>query len=203
MFEDRDLKVLLGNSIREPEVDYDDAEVASETGYPVEESALRQFYFVTVVDHMDTPNFRSHYLSVISQIKEYTTEEQLLMAFSILDEMPKKYDFEFSVKFDLYNQEDINELYKFVEFVEYDHERLIVDTWKNLKVDNPIALNIEQYCNQNSQVIILELEKQATLSYISEMIADFLRTNDKENLLQWFYKKSEILRSLILLGILL
>jgi len=33
MFEDRDLKVLLGNSIEEPEVDYDDAEVASETGY--------------------------------------------------------------------------------------------------------------------------------------------------------------------------
>ncbi|MCG7849687.1 MAG: hypothetical protein MIO93_10975, partial [ANME-2 cluster archaeon] len=177
-------------------------EVASETGYPVEESALRQFYFVTVVDHMDTPNFRSHYLSVISQIKAYTTEEQLLMAFSILDEMPKKYDFEFSIKFDLYNQEDINELYKFVEFVEYDHERLIVDTWKNLKVNNPITLNIEQYCNQNSQVIILELEKQAATSYISEMIADFLRTNDKENLLQWFYKKSEILRSLILLGIL-
>jgi hypothetical protein len=202
MFEDRDLKVLLGNSIPEPEVDYDDAEVASETGYPVEESALRQFYFITIVDHMNAPDFRSHYLSVISQIKAYTTEEQLILAFSILNEMPKKYDFEFSIKFDLFNQEDINELYKFIEFVEYDHEQFMVDTWKNLKVDNPITLNIKQYCNQNSQTIILELEQRAITSYVSGMIADFLRTNDKENLLRWFCKKSEILRSLILLGIL-
>ena len=200
MFENRDLKVLLGNSIEEPDVDYDDAEVASETGYPVKESALRQFYFVTVIDHMNTPDFREHYSSVISKIKSYTTKEQLSLAFSIIDEMPKKYDFEFSVKFNLYNKQNINELYKFIEFVEYDHEQFIVDVWKNLKIDVN-SLNIEQYCKQNSQTIVSEIEEQLSISYMSEMIADFLRTNDKENLVQWFCEKSKRIKTSILIAI--
>jgi len=201
MFENRDLKVLLENSIAEPDVDYDDAEVASETGYPVEESALRQYYFVTVVDHMNTPDFRAQYTSVISKVKAYTTEEQLLLVFSIIDEMPKKYDFEFSVKFDLYNQQSINDLYEFIEFIEYDHKQFIVEVWKNLKTDSN-SLNIEQYCNQNPQKIVSEIEEQLTVSYMPEMIADFLRTNDKENLVQWFCEKSESSKTAILIGIL-
>jgi len=200
MFEDRDLKVLLGNSIREPEVDYDDDKVASETGYPVEESALRQFYFVTIVDHMNTPDFKSHYLSVMSDVRLYTTEQQQQLAFSILDELPKKYNFEFSIKFDLYNQQDINELYKFIEFVEYNHEEFIVNVWKNLNV-KPDSLNIERYCKVNEQKILSEIEEQLTILHVSEMIADFLRTYNKEDLIEWFCKKSEILRTSILIGI--
>jgi len=200
MFEDRDLKVLLGNSIEEPEVDYDDAEVASETGYPVEESALRQFYFVTFIDHMNTPDFRSNYSTVIPHIKLYTTEEQLQIAFSILDELPKKYDFEFSIKFDLYNQQSINELYKFIEFVEYDHEEFIVNVWKNLNI-KPESLNIEKYCKTNEQKILFEIEEQLTIFHMSKMITDFLRTYNKESLIEWFCRKSEIMRTSILIGI--
>jgi hypothetical protein len=197
MFENEGVKVLLGNSLKEPEVDYDDAEVASETGYPVEESALRQFYFVTVVNSLNTPDFKSHYLSVISEIKKYTTEEQLQLAYSLIDNFPRKYDFEFSRKFDLYNQQHIDAIYEFIEFVEYNNELFLIKIWKNFKVDVN-SFNIEQYCKQNSQEIILQIEKESMQRYMPEMIADFLRTNDKENLLQWFCEKSEILRAPIL-----
>jgi len=201
MFEYRDLKVLLGNSIREPEVDYDDEEVKSEIGYPVEEEALKEYYFVAVVDSMNTPEFKSEYSTAISKIKQYSTEQQLLLAFSILDYIPKKYDFDFSQKYNIYNQRDIDDLYSFLEFIEYDHEDFITSVWKNLN-PNPKTLNIKKYCSNNSDKIIFEIEEHLGMRYMPEMIADFLRTNNKENLISWFSNKSSNLRSSILIELL-
>lgn len=199
MYESEDLKVLLGNSIEEPEVDYDDAEVASETGHPVEESALKQFYFVTITDHMSTPDFRNHYLSVIQQVRNLDTLDQQLLAFSIVQKLPEKYDFEFSLNFTPYNQDEINELYMFLEFVEFNHEKFITDVWKYLKPNGKI--NIEQFCLSNSERIMTEIEEQLSTHYFPELITDFLRTYNKENLIKWFCEKSSALYSSILLAL--
>lgn len=190
MYEPEDLKVLLGNSIELPEVDYDDAEVKSETGHPVEESALRQFYFVSVTDYMGKKEFKGNYLSVINQIKSYSTEEQLELAFAILQKIPERYDFEFSVDFTPTNQNEIDSLYSFLEFVEYNNEKFIVDVWKYLKPDLN-SFQLENYCEQNTLKILKEVEEQLETHYFPETIADFLRTYNKENFIEWFCEKSK------------
>ena len=200
MYDSESLKVLLGNSIEEPEVDYDDAMVASETGHPVEESALRQFYFVTVTDNMGKDDFKNNYLSVITIIKRFTTKEQQELAFSIIQKLPEKYDFEFSINFEYNNQDDINELYNFLEFVEFDNEKFIVNVWKLLK-PNADRLKIENFCNINKSKILDEIEEQLESHYHSRLITDFLRTYNKENLIKWFCEKSKDLYTSILLGL--
>ena len=200
MYDSESIKVLLGNSIEEPEVDYDDDKVQSETGYPVEESALKQFYFVTVVNNIAKPDFKSNYLSVINQIKGYSSHDQRLFSFSILQKMIERYDFEFSINFIPDSQDDINELYNFIEFVEYNHEKFITDIWKNLKPDFKI-LNLQDFCEQNSQKILNEIEEQLESHYYSKLIADFLRTYNKDKLIEWFCEKSKNLYTSILLSL--
>lgn len=198
MYDSEDLKVLLGNSIPEPEVDYDDAEVQSETGYPVEEDALKQYYFVTVIDHMGKPDFKSNYLSVINNIKEYTTEKQKLLTDSILQKLPEKYDFEFSINFDIKQQYEIDELYQFLEFVEYNNEKFILSVWKNL---NPLnKFKVEEFCNNNKIKILEEIENELDAHYYPRLIADFLRTYNKDKMVEWFCNMSQRIHTAILIS---
>lgn len=202
MYDAEELKVLCGNTIEEPEVDYNDAEVQSETGDPVVESGIEQFLFVNVTDNMGKPDFRENYESVKSDIRKLSLEKQQLSAFSIVQKMPEKYDFEFSIKINpFYNQDDVNELYQFIEFVEYNHEKFIVDIWKLLNPDTN-SFQVEKFCEHNIPKILREIEEQLGIRYYSEMIADFLRTYNKDKLIEWFCEKSKNLRTSILIALL-
>jgi len=198
MFEDRDMKVLLGNSIPEPEVDYDDEEVNSEYGKPVVESALMQYFFVTVIDYMQTSEFRENYKAVLPEIKKYSTKHQQLLAYSILQAIKNKYDFELSLNADANNQIEINETLELLEFIEYDNVEFIVEVWYYLKPDIN-NLNIENYCKKNEQKIIDEIEEQLSSSNYNWMIADFLKTYGKDDIVGWFCEKSKDLKTNILM----
>jgi hypothetical protein len=200
MFEDRDLQVLLGNSIEEPEVDYDAAEVESEFGYPVEETALREYYYVTITDHIGKPEFREHYLSVIRFVQQYSLTHQILLANSILKQIEEVYDHAPSINFDPTSDDDIDEVYKFIEFLEYDHEDFIIEIWSFLNPETD-SFQLEKYCEQNKHKIISEIEEQLNSRFFPWLIADFLRTYNKDNIIEWFCEKSKNLRILILLSL--
>lgn len=199
MFEDRDLKVLLGNSIKEPEVDYDDAEVASELGYPVEEEALKEYYDVIIVDKIGKPDFRQNYLCVINHIRQRQLKDQQLLAESIMNQIKEVYDFIPSINYDTDSYEEISGVYEFIEFIEYNHEDFIVGIWSFLKPETN-SLQIEKYCEQNEEKIMSEIEEQLDSRYFSWMITDFLRTYNKNDFMNWFCEKSENLKVLILLS---
>jgi hypothetical protein len=117
--------------------------------------------------------------------------------------MSEKYNFEFSINFDPVNQDDINELYKFIEFVEYDHEKIITNTWKllNLNDSEKYKLPIENLCQKYLEKIIHEVNEYAEDQNYSELILDFLRTYNKEDFMEWFCEKSKDLKTSILIKI--
>ena len=200
MFEERDLKILLGNSIREPEVDYDSAEVESQLGYPVEEEALREYYDVTITDNIGKPDFRQNYLSVSNFVKEFQIKNQQLLANSIMNQIKTVYDYTPSVTHDVDSYDEINEVYQLLEFIEYNHENFIVEVWSFLKPEVN-SFQVEKYCEQNKQKIISEIEEQLDSRYFPWLIANFLRTYNKNDIIVWFCEKSIKLRGLILLSI--
>ncbi len=198
MFEDRNLKILLGNSIKEPEVDYDDAEVESELGFPVEEEALKEYFYITIVDAIGKPNFREEYRSVILEIEGYPVEKRQVLAESILKQIDQVYDFIPSRTVDTLDEDEIHNVHQFLEFIEYNHENFVVEIWTFLNPDIN-SFQVEKYCEQNKVKIISEIEEQLSLREFPWMIADFLRTYNKEDITAWFCEKSKRLRSTILL----
>lgn len=198
MFEQEDLKVLLGNSIEEPEVDYDDAEVSSELGHPVEEDALMEYFYITITRNIGKADFREEYLSVYPDVMRYSTEKKQVLAESILKQIKQVYDYTPSRIVDTNSEIEINNVLKFIEFIEYDHEDFIIEVWTFLNPETN-SFQVEKYCEQNKIKIISEIEEQLTSREFPWMIADFLRTYNKEDITTWFCEKSKRLRSAILL----
>lgn len=198
MFEDRELKILLGNSLPEPEVDYDDEQVESEYGHPVEEEALKEYYFVNVTDYINKPDFKVNYLAVRKFINNYDTTKQQMLAEVIMKEIEEEYEFMPSRTVDTNDETEITTVLKFLEFIEYDHEDFIVGVWSFLNPETN-SFQVENYCEQNKQKIIDEIEEQLSSLDFPWLIADFLRTYNKENIIEWFCEKSKNLRASILL----
>ena len=199
-------EVLLGESIPLPEEDSDTNRDDVNFQYHIytegienQEDALREYRFITVLNNIKTLEFKQNYLSVINNIKtDYTLREQILFCDRILEKVEEKYNFVFPQNKEIFNLEDINDVYTFLEFLEFDCESFIVNVWRFLDT-NLKGIDIERYCTDNIKRIIQEIERQTETCILSELIIQFLRTYNKEGIIQWFSEMTNRLKSLVIL----
>jgi ferredoxin len=125
-------------------------------------------------------------------VKKYSIKNQQMLAKEILNKINEIYDFEFSTIVDYNTEDDINEIYNFLTFLEFDNEKFLLSIWKYLD----IGLS---NCIENGDKIIYEIEENLKSKYYSKLIIEFLRTNNKSNLVEWFCRNSQKIRSLILI----
>lgn len=181
-------KILLGNSIPLPEEDLDDDYVKNDVydGY----MALQDYWFTTVIKSINTDRFKYNYHTVINNIKDLDLEDQIDFCKYILNKIIDEYDFEFPEKPVVKTRQDVNEVYKFLEFIEYDNENFLVNVWRNIKAD--LASNkLSNICQENMNLIVSEIDDQSSLEIYSELVSSFLRTYLKDNLFKWFCKQTK------------
>jgi len=201
MYENRALKALLGNSLNMPEEDMDDLRVESQTGYPYEEAALKSYYFLTILDSIRTGEFQESFNATIPLLrKEYEFEDLQELCREILRYIKERYDFIFPEKVKIEDVGDTQEVLQLIKFLEYDNEEFIVNVWKYLKPETN-SFQFKNYCEQNGNKIILEIEEQSDTRSYPKLIANFLRTYNKDDMIEWFCEQSERLNTAILLGI--
>jgi len=197
MYEDRAQKILLGNSLELPEMDMDDAKVKSEYGLPAEEEALKEFYFITITDNIGKEDFKENYLSAINIIRvDYDVEKQKMLCDSIFHQIKQVYDYLPPENFDVDSESEVLDVLEFIQFLEYDHEEFILDVWAFLKPETNLK-SFENYCEQNGNKIIFEIEEQLDTKAFPKLIADFLRTYNKDDMIQWFCDRSNRLNTAI------
>lgn len=193
---DLDEKVLLGNSISLPEEDLDDHFLATQE-IDHAQDALDSYWQIGILKTIGTADFKSAYLSAINNIKsDCTLKSQILFCDNILRKIIDKYDFEFPEKPVVKTENDVNKVYKLIEFLEYDHESLLVNVWKNIKLDLA-AKRLSQVCIENMDLIVSEIDEQSTLETYSELVSIFLRTYLKEDLFNWFCKITKSMETTI------
>ena len=118
MFEERHQKILLGNSIPLPEEDLDDASVESEYGKPVEEEALKEYYFITITDNIGREDFKENYLAVINQIiRNYDVHKQQMLCEAIMNQVRHVYDYLSPTNVDINSDEDVRNILNFIQFI--------------------------------------------------------------------------------------
>ncbi|MHA1167460.1 MAG: hypothetical protein ACTSRU_06535 [Candidatus Hodarchaeales archaeon] len=201
MYEDRALKALLGNSLNMPEEDMDDLRVMSQTGYPYEEAALKSYYFLTILDSIRTGEFQESFNATIPLLRaEYGFKDLQELCNEILRYIKERYDFIFPEKVKVKDLGDTSDVISLIKFLEYDNEEFIVNVWKYLKPETN-SFQFQNYCEQNGNKIISEIEEQSDTRSYPKLIADFLRTYNKDDMIEWFCEQSERLNTAILLGI--
>jgi len=193
MTSEQENKTLLGNSISLPEMDEEEHD---------QESVLHDYWFLTIYNCIGKFDFKQNYLVVKNDILDScSTEDQSLFCYKLLDRITEVYGWEFPENLEINTIESIKEFYSFLEFLEYDHEKFLCDVWVFLDPDLTNT-TIDDFCKESIKSIISEIEEQIDANSFNELITIFLRTYNKEGILEWFSIMSNKIRSSILIRIL-
>ena len=195
----RGLEALCGDSIIPPEMDNYIEDVDK-----YNDLASFRYSALDIIDSIGTEDFKELYMVQIEVVKSETLHAQRRFLIEIQLKIAEIYDWEFSDDWSLvdtkYQQE---ELYKFVEFLEFDSYRFLSYVWKFL-LNDPIKLmklDVKSFCKSKELKIIKETEEQLETHPQNELINVFLKTFYKEKYIEWFIKNTQQSKNDIILEI--
>lgn len=167
----------------------------------IEEEVSEQFDFNELVESIGEEDFEFVYLSVINNIRETIVDKQQILCFSILSKIKEVYDYEFLPYIDIENQQDFDEIYELISFIEFNNVSFNSDVWKFLD-QNLRKINISEFCKTNYKKVIKEIEEQVEIHNLGQITKIFLRTYYKDDIINWFIEVSEKSKMFIILRIL-
>ena len=179
-------EMLLYTLVEPPDFDADEEEI--EARY---KDAFYQSSKIDIQDQLNTNDFKDVWLILKSDIQNETIKLQRIFSEQTLDKIFEIYDYSFPDKISLDTQYEIDDFYKFLEFLEYNNENFIGNVWRFLKPVNLMRFNIEQFCKENSDKVISEIEEQIEIHPQNKMINTFLRSCEKDNIINWFINRTE------------
>lgn len=177
-------ELLLGGVEILPGTDANAAEIDLRNEKAIYESSKQD-----MIDAIGTDEFRYVYLTQREDIQKQTIKLQRIFVEQILIKISEVYDFEFPEKISPDTIYDIQKIYSFIEFLEYNSYMFLSYVWKFLKSDI-VHLDIEKYCKTNADKVIKEIEEQLDSHPQNALIKIFLRTYYKEKIIQWFTNQS-------------
>lgn len=167
----------------------------------LEEDAIYESSMVDIEEGIGSLSFKDTYIILLPDILQQPFDRRRVFCQRLLETIYEEYDFKFSINLDILTDTDIDNVLKFVEFIEYDNVLFLSLVWEMLKV-NLIKINVETFCNFNQDKIIKEVEEQLETHHQSELISNFLRTYYKEKFIKWFIRETERSKTFIQLEIL-
>jgi len=184
-------RVLLGSldPLYEVEEDFDE---------DLAERASLRYDMISVIVSLGTDNFKSVYMALMPHIYEQSLNMQRTFCHDLLTKIEKVYDYVFPMNLDFNDEDQISDLYKFLEFLEFDYFSFLSGLWKLLPF-NLKSLDIASYCDLNSDLVISKVEEVLKNQVFSRLVLIFLRTYIKENMVKFIIEKSINSRMLIFL----
>jgi hypothetical protein len=178
-------EILYGGIDMPPEMD----------NYP-EEQDKRQLWAIyesstyAILEHMNKEEFKDTYNILKTDITSMPDEYQKVFIDKYMDKMVEIYEYEFPSKRIYGRPEEIRDMFKFIEFVEFDNLSFFKYVWKYQ--DDILSVDIRKYVQENEKAIMDEMVQQSNLLItLTENTSEFLRTYNKEGILEWFINRSE------------
>jgi hypothetical protein len=180
------METLISYLVEPPEMDADEQTLEMRARVGFYESSK-----IDIIDSINQSTFKETWLVLKDDIQNESIKLQRIFVEQTLDKIFEIYDFSFPEKLDLNTIYDLNEFYKFLEFLEYTNTLFLSSVWKFLNTNTLLEIDIEKYCDRNADKIIRETEEQLQIHPQTGMITIFLRTYYKEQFIKWFIKNSE------------
>jgi|WetSurMetagenome_2_1015567.scaffolds.fasta_scaffold509239_1 hypothetical protein len=180
---DKSQELLLGLSVEAPEMDSDEQEIDDMLENANLVSSIRD-----ILDNMGKEDFRFVWAIQFEFIRNEPFYQHARFAEQLLEKVFSLYEYQFPEKLYFFTKEQVNRVYDFIKFLEYDNVEFITLICRMLKLD-VMKENIKIYCEQNSMKIIKEVEEQLGTYQQPELISIFLRTYMKDDFIKWFSKQ--------------
>jgi hypothetical protein len=149
-------EILYGGIDMPPEMD----------NYP-EEQDKRQLWAIyesstyAILEHMNKEEFKDTYNILKTDITSMPDEYQKVFIDKYMDKMAEIYEYEFPSKRIYGRPEEIRDMFKFIEFVEFDNLSFFKYVWKYQ--DDILSVDIRKYVQENEKAIMDEMVQQSTL----------------------------------------
>lgn len=196
MFEDKPLLDLSNYITEEPQLDADEQEL---------DSNLVEGIFVwrktDLLQNLSKPEFKLSWLTLKDEILALDFQKQKLFAEQVLDTIADVYDFTFPVNVDFVNNEDIQQFYSFLEFLEFNSVPMLIQVWKFLQWHLLKTADISNYCKMNREKVLSEIYEYLQIHPQSRLVDIFLRSY--YGILDWFIEQTNRSKSLVFLELLL
>lgn len=189
MEENNNLKILLGASDPLPEVDEEENDAMAE-------DAIMNYEMMEVLNSIGTDDFKVIYHTMINEIKQYQIDYQFGFCRAILSRIMQEYNFEFPVEIDLLTEDSVKQIYILIEFIEFNHLKFLSELLKPYNFDlrkGDVRTFIESNYNK------LEGDIEVISRNVPGIISEFLRTYNKDDMVNWLVSRIEKSRMLILL----
>ena len=191
MEEQDNLKTLLGGIDYIPEVDDEENE-------EMVEDAIKSYFMLEILNSVGEENFKEVYYSMIGDIKQFPMEEQFNFCRSILDKIKEVYNFEFPRQIEVLTEDSVNQIYILLQFIEFNYIDFLAEVMKPYNFDFRKG-NIRDFIESNYDKIERDIE--VISRNVPEIISEFLRTYNKEDLINWLVNRIEKSKMIILLNI--
>lgn len=182
--DDKALEALISGQITPPEMD--------NYGEDEDQRALLSIYesgSIAILEEVGEEDFYYVYTNLKSDITDMPLPLQSRFIIKYLEKMEDRYEYIFEPKPKNFTELSIEDMFSFIEFVEYDNIHFVSYVWKYL--DDIITVDIEKYVIDNGDTIVEEITNQSNLMVtLTENISQFLRTYNKDGLLEWFVNHS-------------
>ena len=153
------LKSLLTLSLEIPE-----AEEENEDKIDKEQLAERQYRYLELLESINTEDFKHIYNLFINDIRNDPYSEQQDFCREICDKIKEIYEYEISL-----DRYDVDEVFTFIEFIEFNHIEFLTDVWNILNI-NIAKLNISEYTLNNLQLILKTVDEMVETHYLIDII---------------------------------
>jgi len=191
MEDQNNLKVLLGGIDHIPEVDDEENEEMAE-------DAIKSYFMLEILNSIGKDNFKEIYYSMINDIRQFPIEEQFNFCRSILDKIKEEYNFEFPRQIEVLTEDSVNQIYILLQFIEFNYIDFLAEVMKPYNFDFRKG-NIRDFIESNYDKIERDIE--VISRNVPEIISEFLRTYNKEDLINWLVNRIEKSKMIILLNI--
>lgn len=170
-------RVLSGSSLHLIEVEEDDdREIEVETNF--------EYVCLEILKSIGTDDFKSVYTLLIPETRGFPVHQHVAFCRDILSKINEVYEFQ-PTNLLVENEEDCIQVFKFLEFLEYDHIEFLTDLFSKLEEDPIKVKNLDQFLEINKEKI-----DQFTniLAHESKLILEFLRTYNWDALKRYLNK---------------
>ena len=178
--EDDAIKTLIASSEPLPEME-DEYDGQDEL---IQNSEM-QSSFINIISSIGKEEFEYVYFSLINEIKLYDIKDQISFCEKILEKIKEVYNFEFLTNIEIIDNYDVNNVYDFIEFLEFKNIDFLVNLLTGIVLDirrDPVRMIFDKNW--------LEIESRILKENLSQLITLFLRTNNREDLLDFLTSKA-------------
>jgi len=189
---DENDKILITASILQPELD-------PEEGADYEDAIIR-YEFAEFVDSFGSGDFFAIYMNMINDVKDQSVENQINLVDACLEKVKEIYEFEFPEVLPRENQLDLDDIYQFLRFLEFEHVDFLAAVWKDTDKDLR-KIDVGNFCNKNKIQMMDIVENQCDNFDESQSIYLFLRTYNRDKMIEFISDKTEQAKMMIVLKI--